>query len=221
MNINVGLKYNPATNLSFDVNLFNNQINDLIEWKLVAKDENNINIYSYFNINQVITKGIEFNATYTGIDNWEMKCGYQLLYAYDKQVLADLEKNDRVYYAFDSENLTSIKLDKHDYFGLYNRSRHMGNVKLNYNVNDKTEVNTVLTYRSRYGVSDSNGNGILDVYDSFVDGYILCDFGITNQIGALKSFHIGIKNVFDFTNPENINNLSGRLYYIGFKLNFK
>ncbi len=40
-------------------------MNDLIEWKLVAKDENNTNIYSYFNVNQVETKGLEFNSTYT------------------------------------------------------------------------------------------------------------------------------------------------------------
>ena len=58
-------------------------MNDLIEWQLVAKDQNNTNIYSYFNVNQVETKGIEFNSTYTKIDNWEIKFGYQLLYAYD------------------------------------------------------------------------------------------------------------------------------------------
>ena len=61
LNINFGVKYNPVNNLSFDVNLFNNKVNDLIEWKLVAKDENNINIYSYFNVNQVETKGFYFD----------------------------------------------------------------------------------------------------------------------------------------------------------------
>jgi outer membrane receptor for ferrienterochelin and colicins len=83
LNINIGLKYNPTDNLSFDVNLFNNKVNDLIEWKLVAKDENNINIYSYFNVNQVETKGLEFNTTYKKVNDWEIKFGYQLLYAYD------------------------------------------------------------------------------------------------------------------------------------------
>ena len=67
-------------------------MNDLIEWKLVAKDENNTNIYSYFNVNQVETKGLEFNSTYTKANNWEIKFGYQLLYAYDTEVLKRLEK---------------------------------------------------------------------------------------------------------------------------------
>ena len=83
LNINIGVRYNPTNNLSFDLNLFNNKVNDLIEWQLVAKGENNTNIYSYFNVNQVETKGLEFNSTYTKADNWEIKFGYQLLYAYD------------------------------------------------------------------------------------------------------------------------------------------
>ncbi len=86
LNINIGLKYNPVNNLSFDVNLFNNKVNDLIEWKLVAKDENNTNIYSYFNVNQVETKGLEFNTTYKKVNDWEIKFGYQLLYAYERTI---------------------------------------------------------------------------------------------------------------------------------------
>lgn len=221
LNINIGLRYNPTSNLLFDVNVFNNKVHDLIEWELIAKNENNINIYSYFNVNQVETKGLEFNSTYTKIDSWEIKFGYQLLYAHDTEVLKDLERDGSDYYAFDPEMLTSIKLNKNDYFGLFNRSRHMGNIKFNYHVNDKTEFNTILTYRSKYGISDSNGNDILDTYDQFIDGYSLCDVGITHQISTLKSCQIGVKNIFGFTNPEYINNISGRLYYINFKLNFK
>jgi outer membrane receptor for ferrienterochelin and colicins len=220
VNINFGIKYNPANNLSFDVNLFNNKVNDLIEWKLVAIDKNNTNIYSYFNVNQVETKGLEFNSTYTKVDNWEIKFGYQLLYAYDSQVLKGIGQ-DTIYYARDPETLASIKLNKEDYFGLFNRSRHMGNIKFNYHLNDKTEMNTMLTYRSKYAISDSNGNGVLDTYDKFIDGYSLCDVGITHQISLLKTCQIGVKNIFGFTNPEFISNITGRLYYMSFKINFK
>ena len=220
LNINIGLRYNPANNLSFDINLFNNKVNDLIEWKLVAIDQNNTNIYSYFNVNQVETKGLELNSTYTEVDNWEIKFGYQLLYAYDSEVLNGIGQ-DAKYYARDPETLASIKLNKDDYFGLFNRSRHMGNIKFNYHLNDKTEMNTMLTYRSKYAISDSNGNGILDTYDKFIDGYRLCDVGVTHHINPLQSCQIGIKNIFGFTNPEYISNISGRLYYMSFKINFK
>ena len=56
----------------------------------------------------------------------------------------------------------------------------------------------MFTYRSRYALSDSNGNGILDTYDEFIDGYSLCDLGITRQISSLKSFQVGVKNIFDY-----------------------
>ena len=192
----------------------------MIEWKLVAKDENNTNIYSYFNVNQVETKGLEFNSTYTKANNWEIKLGYQLLYAYDTEVVKNI-KNDTSYFARDPETLSSVKLNKDDYFGLFNRSRHMGNIKLNYHLNKKTDLNTMLTYRSKYALSDSNGNDILDVYDEFVSCYSLCDVGFSHQISLLKSFQIGVKNIFGFTNPEYISNISGRLYYINIKINIK
>ena len=186
LNINFGVKYNLVNNLSFELNLFNNKLKDLIEWKLVAIDQSNANIYSYFNVNQVETKGLEFNSTYTKANNWEIKFGYQLLYASDTEVVKDIKNGDSDYYARDPETLTSIKLNKEDYFGLFNRSRHMGNIKFNYHFNDKTEMNTIVTYRSKYAISDTNGNGILDIYDTFIDGYSLCDLGISHQISLLK-----------------------------------
>ena len=219
LNINIGLRYNPTNNLSFDFNFFNNKVNDLIEWKLVARDENNINIYSYFNVNQVETKGLEFNSTFTKMDKWEIKFGYQLLYAYDTEVKRRFK--EETIYARDQVTNVSFKLDKDDYFGLFNRSRHMGNIKLNYHLNDKTDLNGLLTYRSKYALSDSNANGFLDTYDNFVDGYSLCDIGITHQINSLRSFQLGVKNIFGFTNPEYISNITGRLYYMSCTINFK
>jgi len=218
LNVNVGLRYNVANNLSFDINLFNNKVNDLIEWKLIATKEN-INIYSYFNVNEVQTKGLEFNSSYIKEGSWDVKFGYQLLYAYDNQVMQEIEAGEK--YALDKETLESIQLNKNDYFGLFNRSRHMGNVKLNYHLNNKIEINTIVTYRSKYALSDSNGNDILDTYDKFIDGYSLCDLAATYQISTLKSCQIGVKNIFGFTNPEYISNISGRVYYINLKINFK
>jgi outer membrane receptor for ferrienterochelin and colicins len=219
LNINFGVKYNPTNDLSFDLNFFNNKVNDLIEWKLVAKDENSTNVYSYFNVNQVETKGLEFNTTYTKADNWEIKFGYQLLYAYDTEVKRRFE--EETIYARDQETNVSFKLNKDDYFGLFNRSRHMGNIKLNYHLNNKTDLNAMLTYRSKYALSDSNANGFLDNYDQFIDGYSLCEVGVTHHINPLQSFQIGIKNIFGFINPEYISNMTGRLYYMNFKINFK
>ncbi len=221
LNFNIGLRYNLTEKFLFEFNFFNNKVNDLIEWRLVAKDQNGMNIYTYFNVNQVETKGLEVNSTYKKFDNWGIKIGYQLLYAYDTEVVQDIQKEDSDYYALDPETLTSIKLNRNDYFGLFNRSRHMGNIKFDYYLNDKTELNIMLTYRSKYALSDSNGNDILDTYDKFVDGHSLCDAGVVYQINSLQSCQIGVKNIFGFTNPEYISNITGRLYYMSLKINLK
>ena len=217
LNINIGVKYNLTKKLIFNLNLFNNKVENLIEWQLVAKAINNTNIYSYFNINEVETKGIEFNTTYKPSINYEIKMGYQLLYAYDTEIRRRFETEN--IYANDI-NGVSFKLNQDDYFGLFNRSRHMGNIKMLYHINKRLDVNSIITYRSKYALNDANGNDLLDMYDEFVKGYTLCDLGFTYSLHPLRSIQIGAKNIFGFTNPEYISNISGRMYYINLNLNF-
>ena len=218
LNINIGLKYNPTNNLYFDFNLFNNKVNDLIEWQLVAKDEG-IDIYSYFNVNQVETKGLEFNSTYTRRGNWEIKFGYQLLFAYDTEVKRRFK--EEIMYARDQETNVSFKLNKDDYFGLFNRSRHMGNIQLNYYLNGKTDLNAMLTCRSKYALSDSNANGFLDTYDEFIDAYALLDLSISHRLKENYSIQLGANNIFGYTNPQYSSNISGRIYFIKLNINLK
>jgi outer membrane receptor for ferrienterochelin and colicins len=219
LNINIGLKYNPTKKLIFDVNLFNNKVQNLIEAQLVANKESSLlPVFSYFNLNEVETKGIEFNTTYKPSINYEIKIGYQLLYAYDTEVISRLETED--IYANDI-NGESFKLNKEDYFGLFNRSRHMGNIKILYHLNEKLDINSIITYRSKYALNDDNGNDLLDRYDEFIKGYTLCDLGFTYSIEPLRSIQIGAKNIFGFTNPAYISNISGRIYYININLHLK
>ena len=216
LNINIGFKFNPNKELSFDVNVFKNEVVNLIEAQLVATKSNSLPVFSYFNINQIETKGVEFNASFRANTKLEIKGGYQLLYANDMDVRNRFENED--VYARDLETLEMFKLGKDDYFGLFNRSIHTGNLKLYYDLNEKINVNTILTYRSKYALSDSNGNNILDNYDEFIEGYALCDLGVTHHTTSLRSIQLGIKNIFNFTNPEYISNISGRLYYINLKI---
>ena len=188
----------------------------MIEAQLVAnKTSSLLPVFSYFNLNEVATKGIEFNTKYKPSIDWEIKIGYQLLYAYDNGVRSRFDTAD--IYANDI-NGVSFKLNKDDYFGLFNRSRHMGNIKILYHLNDKLDLNTIITYSSKYALNDANGNDLLDMYDEFVEGYTLCDLGVTYFLTSLKSIQIGAKNIFGFTNPEYISNISGRLYYINLKI---
>ena len=97
----------------------------------------------------------------------------------------------------------------------------MGNIKILHHLNKKLNLNSMITYRSKYALNDANGNDLLDLYDEFIDGYTLCDLGITYCINSLKSIQIGSKNIFGFTNPEYISNISGRTYYININLHLQ
>lgn len=216
LNINVGIKFRPNEKVSCNINFFKNEVVNLIEAQLVANKSNSLPVFSYFNLNKIETKGVEFNTSFRPNNKLEIKGGYQLLYANDIDVKNRFE--DEVVYAKDAETLVSFKLGKNDYFGLFNRSRHMGNLKLYYDLNEKINVNTIITYRSKHALSDSNGNNILDNYDEFIEGYALCDLGVTHHTTSLRSIQLGIKNIFNFTNPEYISNISGRLYYINLNI---
>ena len=216
LNINVGFKFITNKKTTFNVNIFKNKVVNLIEAQLVTNKINAIPVFSYFNLNQIETKGIEFNIDFRPNNKLEIKGGYQLLYANDIDV-KNRFVNEAVY-ANDLQTLESFKLGTNDYFGLFNRSRHMGNLKLYYDLNEKINVNTIITYRSKYALNDSNGNNILDNYDEFIKGYALCDIGVAHHTASLQSIQLGVKNIFDFTNPEYISNISGRLYYINLKI---
>lgn len=215
LNINIGFKFYPNKKFSFDINVFKNEVRNLIEAQLVANKSNSLPVFSYFNLNQIETKGVELNARFRPNTKLEIKGGYQLLYANDMDVKNRFENED--VYAKDLETLESFKLGKDDYFGLFNRSRHMGNLKLYYDLNRKISVNAIITYRSKYALNDSNGNDVLDAYDKFIEGYTLCDIGIIHHTTPLRTIQLGAKNIFNFTNPEYISNISGRLYYIEIK----
>lgn len=61
-------------------------------------------------------------------------------------------------YKKDANNQT-IRLIKADYGGLFNRSKHSGNLKVNY-LENRTGINWALRliYRGQFGFSDLNGN---------------------------------------------------------------
>ena len=60
---------------------------------------------------------------------------------------------------------------------------------------------------------------VLDIYDTFINRYVLCDVIGKHQINSKQSIQLGVKNVFDFTNPVYITNISGREYFIKYTIN--
>lgn len=215
---NLGIDYKPTNSLSTQVNFFRNNINDLIDTRVIANKSNGQNVFSYYNVNKVYTQGLEFNTKWTASEKFNISGGYQLLFARDKE--ADRAFKDGNVYARNSSN-SSFQLKSGDYFGLYNRSRHMANLKLFYKIPAwKTDTNIRTTYRSKYGLTDSNGNNYLDKYDTFVSGYAILDFAINKSFFQNYKIGFGIDNLLNFTDTQNISNIAGRLIYTKLNIHF-
>ena len=147
------------------------------------------------------------------------------MYAKDKEAQEEFENGNA--FAF-IPGFGSIQLDKSDYFGLFNRSKHMANLKLFYNNSDMNlSSNLRVTYRSKYGLFDTNNNNYLDEYDEFVEAYTLWNWSINKTFYKNYELGLGIDNIFDYTDiPESqgdfvfISNLPGRIIYTKLNITF-
>lgn len=216
INFNFG-GYYKKNRLKIELNAFYNSISDLIDTGVVATKKNGQNIFSYFNYSKVFTYGLEFNSTYDFTRDFSVSIGYQYLTAKDKSVVDNFEDHQYIR----NSDLQTIKIDKSDYFGLYNRSKHTANVKFAYTIPSiKTDINLRVLYRSKYGLFDTNGNGILDKYDNFIGDYFIANLSASKYIMDKFMLQAGANNLFDYTDPGQIPSLAGRQFYARIQYNF-
>ncbi|WP_316636240.1 TonB-dependent receptor [uncultured Flavobacterium sp.] len=216
VNFNFGAFY-KKNKLKIEVNAFYNSIHNLIDTRAVAQKKNGQSVFSYFNISQIFTYGLEYNSTYNFTKDFSISLGYQYLIAKDKSVLDNFENYQ---YIRDSQ-LQTIQINKSDYFGLYNRSKHTANIKFAYTIPKiKTDINLRVFYRSKYGLFDTNGNQILDKYDNFVGDYFITNLSISKTIADKFILQAGANNLLDFTAPNQIDNISGRQIFARIQYNF-
>ena len=218
VNYNIGAQYDPKPNLAFELNLFRNDISNLIDTRVIL--QHNLNYFSYYNISRAYTQGLELNTNWSPTKYLKISAGYQLLYAKDKD--AEEAFSNGEIFARDSETLRTFQLSKDDYFGAFNRSRHMVNVKVSYEIPSLgLETNTRIAYRSKYGLFDTNDNTYLDKHDDFVSGYAIVDWSMNKTFQSNYQLSIGIDNLTGFTDPENITNIPGRVFYLRGKINLE
>lgn len=222
---NFGVTYNPISELKLEVNYFRNDIKDLIDNQLIANKTNGSGVYSYQNIKKAFTQGIEFNSSWRISNSLKIAGGYQFLLAKDKAAVESF-KNGGAFASFPGQS--AFQLKESDYFGLFNRSKHMANFKVFYsNTQNKFNTNIRGTYRSKYGVLDTNSNTYLDKYDDFVDAYTMWNWAINKTFKENYELGIGVDNIFDFTDEPTsnndftfINNIPGRIFFTKLNIQF-
>lgn len=205
---NLGVAYTQGK-LKLNLNLFRNDFENLIDTRAIARRTNGQNIFSYTNFDRIYTTGLELDANYKLNKQLTFAAGYQLLYAKDKEKKVALERGE--VFARDPRTLQTVALDNSDYFGLVNRSRHTANFKIFYEVPQwDSSINLRINYRSKYGLFDGNGNGILDDFDTtFVDGYALTNLTLNKTFSDKYTLQLGANNLFDYRDEENIPGLAG------------
>lgn len=194
---NFGVAYKEGK-ISSELNFFRNDFKNLIDTRILAAKTNGQNVFGYVNRESVYTQGLELDLKYKLFKTLNLSAGYQLLFAFDKDKEGALDNGE--VFARDPETLETIRLSKSDYFGLENRSRHTINFKAFYDIPKwNANANLRVTYRSRFGLTDRNGNDLLDDFDnSFVGGYALVNLTFGKTFLEHYSLQLGANNLLDF-----------------------
>lgn len=211
-----------------DLRVFRNDLQNLIEYYLYGTIEDR-NIYSYRNLARVTTQGIEASMqvalALSSIGTFTLSGGYQYLDAYDVEVV-DAIKNG-------AAGTIDKPLLAADYHGLWNRSRHSGTLRLQYDdVDHSWSANIRLQFVGKYGDESLDKNGIvisdpprkvLDRDDEFVPGYTVLNLAVTRKLELFETpvtLGLGANNLLDVTKPTLIPGLVGRQLFVqlGFEL---
>ncbi|CAM1335062.1 TonB-dependent receptor plug domain-containing protein [Tenacibaculum aestuariivivum] len=231
---NFGFELKPLPSLKLNINLFRNDIKDLIDTYDTQLNASALGLpsgtqtFSYKNTNKVYTQGIELDANYKMTSNFNILGGYQFLDTGDKSQ-EDLIKSNKVFY-IRTPSSSSEKMTISNYYGLPNRSKHMVNFKVFYqNYKHNFSANIRAMYRSKYALFDTNSSqGIIDDYDDFVAGNTQVNIAIQKTFFYLMNVQLGVDNLFNEKGTENKsifkNNdsvlLLGSTYYGRIQFNF-
>jgi outer membrane receptor for ferrienterochelin and colicins len=216
--INFGWTGTITKGLEWQTNFFRNDIKELIESRQVASRVDNSQIYSYINVKNAYTQGLESNIKYAINQNWNASAGYQLLYTADKSEKAQVDKGN-YYYTRDANNY-SVPVKPTDYWGLPNRSRHMLNAKIQYeNTDDQWFANLRANYRSKWVVFDKDGNGIYNAQDEFANGFMMFNLSAGKDFKSGYRLQGGIDNLTAYTDLRNLPYMPGRTYYLSLQWN--
>ena len=205
-------KINSRSNLSLQ--LFRNDIKNLIESQQVGTYISGAQIYSYLNIGRAFTTGLELEAVQKLNQDWTLSGGYQYLVTGDKDQIAEIKSG--TVYTKNAQGYSRL-MRLNEYVGLPNTSKHKLQVKLNYNSPKGYYLNVRAIYRSRWAVNNNNGNEVFDNGDVFASGYVAFNSAAGKSFKNGLSIQAGIDNISNYVDAANLPNLPGRTMYTSVK----
>lgn len=198
--VNAGFSVRPLPRTEVSVNLFYNHIRNLINTQQVGIKTNGSQLYSYINVARAYTKGLEAGIETRPGGGFTIAAGYQLLYTGDLAVKDSIQQRSPRYdsvRSFPSPRASAVK----DYFGLPNRSRHMANVQVFYQLKPwGLYLSARATWRGKYGFLDTDNNGFIDPYDVFVKGYTLVNASLQKKLLQNRlTLQLTLDNITNYT----------------------
>jgi outer membrane receptor for ferrienterochelin and colicins len=218
--LNIGVQYDPTEKIKTRVNFFRNDITNLILTDIIAYKTNGGQIFSYLNISRAFTQGAELEASWQVHNTVNLSGGYQFLMTADKDVLDDIEAGKM--FKRDEQTGISSLLTRSEYAGLPGRSKHMVNLKVFYeNPGNRWFATTRFIYRSRWGTTDLDGNGIINRDDEFASGFL--QVNVSGGMNFKKGIRVmaGVDNLFNYTDPENMPGVPGYNWYVTLSLDIQ
>ncbi|MDZ7695084.1 MAG: TonB-dependent receptor [Balneolaceae bacterium] len=202
---NAGLDLTLTNDLRLRINAFHNDVENMIETAAVATRTNGQSVFSYFNLDEIYTRGIETNLQWNPVSSLNLSLGYQLL---------DARRKVSETRTVQDEEGEVIEKEFISYEPMLNRSRHSGTVKIFYELPDYgLEANLRGTLRGKYGRVDLNGNGYVDA-DEYTAGYTVWDAALAKTFAKRYRLQFGVDNILDLTRPGDLSWLPGRLFYL-------
>jgi len=220
--INLGGRYTHQNKTTVTVNMFRNDIHNLIDrYNLPFTKVNSQAIYSYVNVNRVFTRGFDVNINQTLSENFSLNAGYQFLEAKDKTVLKNIAEGAVV--KRDPVTFASSYVSKTEYGGLFNRSKHTANLQLFFYTGKEKgwAANVRANYRGRYGYVDMNGDNILDDDREYAKGYVLLNAAISKSFTQGFEIQAGAENLLNHKDKLRLPYLPGTTYLINININLQ
>lgn len=209
--INVSAQYTPTPAITWQVSIFRNDIQSLIDVRQVATRVDGSQLFSYLNINRAFTQGVENSFQWQLQKKWSINAGYQLLLTGDKEEWERIKQGKE--YIRES-NGSSRVMNKKDYIGLPNRSKQQAQLKIKYEDKESRYVYMRLLYRSRWTVANSNGNGVHDVQDEYANGYMQLHITGGLPLNNTIALQAGIDNVLNYQDIFYLPNVAGRTVFV-------
>lgn len=194
--------------INWDVNLFYNDIQNLINYVPVAVQKNGSFVYSYRNTARAFTSGIESNISYRVNKYISWSAGYQFLYSGDQDVLRAVSRGEVFGRTSVSGDVIRMKIS--DYSGLLGRSPHMANFKINFET-DKPNISggIRLLYRSRWGVVDLDGNGFANMPEEYAKGFFTLNMHVQKTLGKYITVQVHGNNLLNYKDEVRLPHMPG------------